>query len=283
MCLPRRCGKGTCRGKRNSFAFGRRWSLALGLATGACAAGRLGETPDVLPRDAGKAQAARFVSPTEAGSKVRSPAGKDSHAAGHYSEAAPCVNGYLVIRYTRSLSVRKVDSTEIPIFLPTVPLMKPRTLCACQSVPFINSFNVTPPGRFSRSRILAVLLPWRAVAAFLGRGASGQACPWTARRGGRRGVGAAFRDTGLLFRRCRRLFSLFFWIEVVMIGCVLFRGSRPVHDTDGSVRSHMQVLFPDHRETRAVAAPFPGRRQPENPLGRWDHLMPLPFRRVDFN
>jgi hypothetical protein len=38
----------------------------------------------------------------------------------------------------------------------------PRTECGCQPVAFINSFEVTPPVRFSRSRILAVLLPSRA-------------------------------------------------------------------------------------------------------------------------
>src|SRR5580704_7207944 len=49
-----------------------------------------------------------------------------------------------------------------PIFLPTVPDRKPRTEWGNQPVAFISSFEVTPPGRFSRSRILAVLLPSRA-------------------------------------------------------------------------------------------------------------------------
>jgi hypothetical protein len=52
-----------------------------------------------------------------------------------------------------------------------VPLKKPRTECACQPVALINSFNVTPSGRFSKSRILAVLLPWRAGVAFFAGGA----------------------------------------------------------------------------------------------------------------
>src|SRR5262249_8039409 len=43
-----------------------------------------------------------------------------------------------------------------------MPEMKPLTLWGCQSVAFIISFKVAPPDRFSRSRTLAVLLPWRA-------------------------------------------------------------------------------------------------------------------------
>src|ERR1019366_1756910 len=57
--------------------------------------------------------------------------------------------------------------TVRPIFLPTVPDRNPRTECGCQPVAFINSLPVTPPGRFSRSRTLAVLLPSRAPLAFL--------------------------------------------------------------------------------------------------------------------
>src|SRR6266446_3874994 len=45
--------------------------------------------------------------------------------------------------------------------------MKPRTLWACQPVAFISSLAVAPPGRFSRSRIWAVLLPSRAPDSFL--------------------------------------------------------------------------------------------------------------------
>jgi len=40
--------------------------------------------------------------------------------------------------------------------------MNPRNECGCQSAAFINSLALAPPGRFSRSRILAVLLPSRA-------------------------------------------------------------------------------------------------------------------------
>src|ERR1039458_8873666 len=53
-----------------------------------------------------------------------------------------------------------------PIFLPRVPLMNPRTLCACQPVAFMILLRVAPPGRFRRSRTLAVLLPSRAPLAF---------------------------------------------------------------------------------------------------------------------
>src|SRR5260370_4085736 len=67
--------------------------------------------------------------------------------------------------YVRSPSSPSVDSTPSPIFLPTVPDKKPRTECVCQPVDFINSFAVAPPGRLSRSRTLAVLLPSRALAA----------------------------------------------------------------------------------------------------------------------
>src|SRR5207302_288748 len=66
--------------------------------------------------------------------------------------------------YVRSPSSALVDDTWSPIFLPTVPDRKPRTECGCQPVAFINSFAVTPPGRLSRSRTLAVLLPPRALA-----------------------------------------------------------------------------------------------------------------------
>src|SRR5262245_38957819 len=41
--------------------------------------------------------------------------------------------------------------------------MKPRTLWGCHSVAAISSCSVAPPGRFSRSRTLDVLLPWRAL------------------------------------------------------------------------------------------------------------------------
>jgi hypothetical protein len=66
----------------------------------------------------------------------------------------------------RSPSSPSLDVTVKPIFLPTVPDKKPRTECGCQPVAFINSLAVTPLGRFSRSRTLAVLLPSRGWVAF---------------------------------------------------------------------------------------------------------------------
>src|ERR1035437_9820195 len=68
----------------------------------------------------------------------------------------------------RSPSSALVDVTSSPIFLPRAPDRNPRTECACQPVAFMSSFRVAPPERFSRSRTLAVLLPWRAPVAFLG-------------------------------------------------------------------------------------------------------------------
>src|ERR1019366_2381711 len=68
--------------------------------------------------------------------------------------------------YRRSPSSALVDVTASPIFLPRAPDINPRTECACQSVAFMSSFRVAPPERFSRSRTLEVLLPWRAPVAF---------------------------------------------------------------------------------------------------------------------
>src|ERR1039458_8111709 len=70
--------------------------------------------------------------------------------------------------YRRCPSSALVDLTVSPIFLPRTPDINPRTECACQPLSFISSFPVAPPERFSRSRTLAVLLPWRARVAFLG-------------------------------------------------------------------------------------------------------------------
>jgi hypothetical protein len=53
------------------------------------------------------------------------------------------------------------DSVK-PIFFPTVPERKPRRECGCQEVALSNSLVVAPPGRFSKSRMVAVLLPSRA-------------------------------------------------------------------------------------------------------------------------
>src|SRR5450631_625235 len=47
-----------------------------------------------------------------------------------------------------------------------VPERNPRTEWGCQLVAFISSLVVAPPGRFSRSRIFAALLPSRAPVAF---------------------------------------------------------------------------------------------------------------------
>src|SRR6266852_2217479 len=73
------------------------------------------------------------------------------------------------MRYARSPSPLWKDSTGVPLFFPSVPLKKPRTEWGCHPVAFVSSFKVTPPGRFSRSTILAVLLPRRAGTAFLAR------------------------------------------------------------------------------------------------------------------
>ena len=55
-----------------------------------------------------------------------------------------------------------MEATPNRSFLPTVPDKNPRTECACHPVAFISSPKLTPLGRFSRSKILAVLLPFRA-------------------------------------------------------------------------------------------------------------------------
>src|SRR5215471_4597863 len=52
----------------------------------------------------------------------------------------------------------------MPIFFPSVPLMNPRTLCACQPVTFMIWASVAPPLRWSRPRTTAFLLPSRAAA-----------------------------------------------------------------------------------------------------------------------
>ena len=65
----------------------------------------------------------------------------------------------------RSPSGDLVDSTATPFFLPKTE-RKPRMECGCQEVAFSSSCKVAPPGRFTRSRILAVLLPGRALPAF---------------------------------------------------------------------------------------------------------------------
>src|SRR5882672_10743206 len=64
--------------------------------------------------------------------------------------------------YTRSPSSRRAESTVSPIFLPSAPLMNPRTLWACQPVAFMIWASVAPPFRWSRPRTSAFLLPSRA-------------------------------------------------------------------------------------------------------------------------
>jgi len=62
-----------------------------------------------------------------------------------------------------------LELTANPIFLRTVPDKNPRTECGCQPVAAINSCNVAPPGRFSRSSTWAVLLTPRVELAFFAR------------------------------------------------------------------------------------------------------------------
>src|SRR5438132_1680047 len=69
--------------------------------------------------------------------------------------------------YTRSPSPRRAEPTVSPIFLPSAPLMKPRTECACQPVAFMIWPSVAPPFRWSRPRTVAFLLPSRAAATLL--------------------------------------------------------------------------------------------------------------------
>src|SRR6266852_5259308 len=67
---------------------------------------------------------------------------------------------YLASLYTRSPASFFEDSIWTPCFLPAVE-MKPRTLCACQSVAFMISARVAPLARPIISRIFAPLLSAR--------------------------------------------------------------------------------------------------------------------------
>jgi hypothetical protein len=69
--------------------------------------------------------------------------------------------------YIRSPPSSLVEVIFKPIFLPRVPLMKPRTLWACQAVAFMIAASVAPSGRFNRSRTFAALLASRALPALL--------------------------------------------------------------------------------------------------------------------
>ena len=66
----------------------------------------------------------------------------------------------------RSPSSPFVETTVRPSFLPTVPERNPRKECGCHPVAFSSSLAVAPPDRFSISRIVAVLLPFRAPVPF---------------------------------------------------------------------------------------------------------------------
>ena len=59
--------------------------------------------------------------------------------------------------YRRSPFSSFTETTARPIFLPSVPLMKPRTECACQLVASMIAFSVVPLGCFMRARIASVL------------------------------------------------------------------------------------------------------------------------------
>src|ERR1035437_1539843 len=65
-------------------------------------------------------------------------------------------------RYVRSFSFDRKYSTFNLSFLISVPLMKPRTLCACQPVSSMISGSVAPWERRIRSITSAFLLPSRA-------------------------------------------------------------------------------------------------------------------------
>src|ERR1035441_1094840 len=81
----------------------------------------------------------------------------------------------------RAPSARLLEVTLRPTFLPRVPLMKPRTLWACQDVACLISARVAPLARWTRAKTAAVLLPgrtpsgfgwvafWGALASFLAR------------------------------------------------------------------------------------------------------------------
>src|ERR1700683_2582125 len=109
------------------------------------------------------------------------------------------------------------------------PLRKPRTEFGCQPVAFTSSFKVTPSGRFSRSRILSVLLPPRgAVTGFFAPAAFG--------------AGSAFSGAALAVRLVTRAFVvgagvafLVFFLEVVILSFFLFWRQSPRHDIDPSV------------------------------------------------
>ena len=74
--------------------------------------------------------------------KYKSGKARNSEHSRHQVRSA----SYLLdrIEYTRSPS-RLNDLTFSPIFFVSCPLMKPRTLCACQPVASISALSVAPP------------------------------------------------------------------------------------------------------------------------------------------
>jgi hypothetical protein len=68
--------------------------------------------------------------------------------------------------YMQVPSSRFSDFTVSPIFFPSVPLMKPLTLWACQDAASMISARVAPLARRSNSKIVEVLLPLRAPSDF---------------------------------------------------------------------------------------------------------------------
>src|SRR5579871_4893135 len=128
----------------------------------------------------------------------------------------------------------------MPIFLRSVPERNPRTECGCQPVAFISSLAVAPPDRFSRSIILAALLPSRAESdffaplrgwgAFLAEVVFFPAFPFLGATCANRGAFGGFRLGRIgrfrLFCDARHGFSL--------------RGGYRVDDIDHSVRARLQ-------------------------------------------
>src|SRR6266851_431549 len=133
----------------------------------------------------------------------------------------------------RSPSGDLVDSTATPFFLPKTE-RKPRMECGCQEVAFSSSFKVAPLGRFTRSRILAVLLPGLGSrsAAFLCR--DGGLLGWfRLPSGGGRGLGRFS-----IFRcGCRH-------------GACSFGGDYRRHDMDHSEALALQVKSLEIRKRR---------------------------------
>ena len=153
-----------------------------------------------------------------------------------------------------------------PIFLRIVPERKPLRECGCQDVALINSCDVAPPGCFSSSRIISVLLPSRtpfSLAAFPGRAPLAFFAPlgsflaWLAflpRLGlARRDVARAFRDVGLfrglrlVARRCGLGGFGFFYSRDHF---AFFFGGDYRHDIDHSGALETQVKSERNRKRR---------------------------------